>query len=173
MEATVQFNSTPLRGEEPFIGDLAEGEPLVNISDGRFWVGGLGGIPIELGGSAKNRPTGDLYTSNYYEVDLSSPDNLPIANTDPTLIPSGNYREARVLIKFSETPQVGFQSYFDYEVDWGLESNWKIHPVGTYEDVADNPIDYYKAKGRVIMVELSSFGPNTSWKGRVLWVNSI
>lgn len=173
MEASVQFSSTPLRGEEPFIGDLAEGEPLVNTSDGRFWVGGSNGVPVELGGAAKDRPMGDLYTSNYYEVDLSSPDNLPIANTDPLLIPPGIYREARILIKFSETPQVGFQSYFDFVVDWGLESNWKIHQENIYNDIAENPIDYYKDQGRVILVELSSFGPNPSWKGRVLWVNSI
>ena len=50
MEATVQTLTTSLPGEEPFIGDGAEGELITNSTDGRMWVADVTGNPIELGG---------------------------------------------------------------------------------------------------------------------------
>lgn len=179
-EAAFQQLTTNLPGEEPFIGDLDEGEVFINTADGRIWAGDSIGTPIELGGAVKNSPIGSLLTSNYLEVDMTSPDNLPIANTDPSDIPPGFYREQRILLKFTETPEQNFTTYFDYPVNWGSELFWKSFSAGfrwgggdeVIDSTADNPIDFYKGQGRIILVELSSFGPSTSWMGRVLWVNS-
>ena len=169
-EATIKLISTPVPGEEPFIGDLAESEVLVNTADGRIWSGDSSGAPIELGGAVKNRPIGPLFTSTYLDVELTSPDNLPIANTNPLDIPPGFYREYRILIRFSENPPNNFSAYFDYPVNWGIESLWKPSGVSS---LANNPIDLYKAQGRKILIELSSFGPSTEWVGRLLWVSNI
>jgi hypothetical protein len=169
-EATFQNLTTSLPGEEPFIGDLEEGETCINVADGRIWAGDSVGTPVELGGAVKNSPMGALLTSNYLEVDVTSPDNLPIANTNPLNIPAGFYREERILFRFTQNPLENFSTYFDYPVNWGDEILW--NPSSATTD-ADNPIDFYKAQGRIILVELSSFGPNAYWMGRLLWVNSI
>lgn len=178
-EATFQHLSTLLPGEEPFIGDLEEGEVCINVADARIWAGDSIGTPVELGGAVKNCPIGSLLTSNYLDVDLTSPDNLPISNTNPMDIPSGFYREQRILVRFPQVLQTNFSAYFDYAVDWGYEDTWKSRPSGftwganeDLDSTATNPIDFYRAPGRIILVELSSFGPNNYWMGRVLWVSS-
>lgn len=180
-EATHQQITTSLPGEEPFIGDLAEGELCVNVADARIWAGDALGAPVELGGAIKNLPMGSLLTSNYLDVDVTSADNLPIANTNPLDVPPGFYREHRVLLRFTQVPLQNFQTYFDYPVNWGVEASWKFGTSvitwgGDYEDLnfqADNPIDFYRAQGRKILVELSSFGPSAEWIGRLLWVSSL
>ena len=180
-EATHQQITTSLPGEEPFIGDLDEGEICVNVADGRMWSGDSLGTPIELGGAVKNSPIGSLLTSNYLDVDVTSADNLPIANTNPLDIPPGFYREQRILLRFTQSPLQNFQTYFDYPVNWGVEASWKLGSSvmtwgGESDQLnfeADNPVDFYKAQGRRILVELSSFGPSSEWIGRLLWVSSI
>ena len=180
-EATHQQITTSLPGEEPFIGDLDEGEICVNVADGRIWSGDSLGTPIELGGAVKNSPIGSLLTSNYLDVDVTSADNLPIANTNPLDIPPGFYREQRILLRFTQSPLQNFQTYFDYPVNWGVEASWKLGSSvmtwgGESDQLnfeADNPVDFYKAQGRRILVELSSFGPSSEWIGRLLWVSSI
>lgn len=157
-------------GEEPFIGDLTESETFVNTADGRIWSGDSSGAPIELGGAVKNRPIGPLFSSNYLDVELTMPGNLPIANTDPMNIAPGFYREHRILVRFTQAPLSNFSTYFDYPVNWGLDSLWK--PTNASNSIK-NPIDLYKAQGRKILIELSSFGPSTEWTGRLLWVNKL
>lgn len=179
-EATHQQITTSLPGEEPFIGDLDEGEICVNVADGRIWSGDSIGTPIELGGAVKNSPMGSLLTSNYLDVDVTSADNLPIANTNPLDILPGFYREQRIFLRFTQTPLQNFQTYFDYPVNWGVDASWKFGTSvvtwgGDSDQLnfqADNPIDFYKAQGRKILVELSSFGPSAEWVGRLLWVSS-
>ena len=163
-EATLQHITTSLPGEEPFIGDLDEGEVCINAADGRMWTGDSIGTPIELGGAVKNCPMGPLLTSNYLDVELTSPDNLPIANTNPLDIPPGFYREQRILIRFTQDPLNNFSTYFDYPINWGGQTE-------TLDFSATNPIDFYKGQGRKILVELSSFGPSAEWIGRLLWVS--
>lgn len=180
-EATQQQITTSLPGEEPFIGDLDEGEICVNVADGRIWSGDSIGTPVELGGAVKNRPMGSLLTSNYLDVDVTLADNLPIANTNPLDIPPGFCREQRIFLRFTQTPLQNFQTYFDYPVNWGVDASWKFGTSvitwgGDSDQLdfeADNPIDFYRAQGRKILVELSSFGPSTEWIGRLLWVSSI
>lgn len=159
-EATFQNITLLLPGEEPFIGDLDEGVIAFNVADGRGWVGDSVGTPIEIGGAIKNRPMGALEFSNYLDVELTSPDNLPIANTNPLDVPPGFYREQRILIRFTQNPLENFSTYFDYPVNWGDE--W----------TTSNPIDEYKGLGVKVLIELSSFGPSAEWIGRLLWVNS-
>ena len=179
-EATFQQLTTLLPGEEPFIGDLEEGEVCINVADGRIWAGDSISTPVELGGAVKNHPIGPLLTSNCLDVDVSSPDNLPISNTNPLDIPPGYYREQRILLRFPEIPLENFVTYFDYPVNWGSETIWKAYSTGftwgggdeVLNPTSNNPIDFYKAPGRIILVEMSSFGPNAYWMGRVLWVNS-
>jgi hypothetical protein len=179
-EATLQQITASLPGEEPFIGDLDEGEICVNVADGRVWAGDSIGTPVELGGAVKNSPIGPLLYSKYLDVDVTSADNLPIANTNPLDIPSGYYREQRILLRFVQAPLQSFQTYFDYPVNWGVDASWKLGTsvitwggnTGQLDFGADNPIDFYKAQGRKILVELSSFGPSAEWIGRLLWVSS-
>ena len=179
-EATQQQITTSLPGEEPFIGDLDEGEICVNVADGRIWSGDSIGTPVELGGAVKNSPMGSLLSSNYLDVDVTSADNLPIANTNPLDIPPGFYREQRIFLRFTQTPLQNFQTYFDYPVNWGVDASWKFGTSvitwgGDSDQLdfeADNPIDFYRAQGRKILVELSSFGPSAEWIGRLLWVSS-
>jgi hypothetical protein len=156
-EATLQVITTSLPGEEPFIGDLDEGEVCINTADARMWAGDSIGTPIELGGAVKNSPIGSLLTSNYLDVEVTQPDNLPIANTNPLDIPPGFYREQRLLLRFSQNPLQNFSAYFDYPVNWGKDPD---------------PIDLYKGLGRKILIELSSFGPSTEWIGRLLWASA-
>lgn len=180
-EATFQHITTSLPGEEPFIGDLDEGEICVNVADGRMWSGDGAGFPIELGGAVKNHPMGSLLTSNYLEVEVTSPDNLPISNTNPLDIPEGFYKQNRILLRFTQAPLQNFSTYFDYPVNWGVEASWKfgtsVITWGGEGDQLDfnatNPIDFYKSQGRKILIELSSFGPSAEWIGRVLWVSAI
>ena len=180
-EATLQVLTTSLPGEQPFIGDLQEGEVCVNVADGRLWTGDAIGTPVELGGATKNSPMGPLAASNYLEVDVTAADNLPIANTDPLLIPPGFYQQSRILLRFTQTPLENFQTYFDYPVEWGPITFWRpelntLTWGGDAQGIntsATNPIDFYKTQGRVVLIELSSFGPNAYWMGRVLWVNQI
>ena len=180
-EATHQQITTPLPGEEPFIGDLSEGEICINVADGRIWSGDGIGTPIELGGAVKSLPMGSLLFSNYLDVDVTSADNLPIANTNPLDVPPGFYREHRIFLRFTQTPLQNFQTYFDYPINWGVEAGWKFGTsvitwggdVDQLNFQANNPIDFYKAQGRKILVELSSFGPAAAWIGRLLWVSSI
>lgn len=171
-EATLQVITTSIPGEEPFIGDLEEGEVCINVADGRIWSGDSILTPIELGGATKNKPIGSLLTSNYLDVEVTSPDNLPIANTNPLEVPVGFYREQRILLRFSQVPLINFAAYFDFPVDWGIPSSWKFTTTGITSS-ANNPIDYYKAQGRQILIELSTFGPSASWMGRLLWVNNL
>ena len=91
-QASIQILTSNVVGEEPFIGDLSEGELFSNNTDGRIWVGDSIGSPIELGGAVKNSPMGSLRFNNFLEVEVSNPDNLPISNTNPLLIPEGYYR---------------------------------------------------------------------------------
>jgi hypothetical protein len=180
-EATLQQITASLPGEEPFIGDLDEGEICVNVADGRVWAGDSIGTPVELGGAVKNSPIGPLLYSNYLDVDVTSADNLPIANTNPLDIPPGYYRKQRILLRFVQNPPQNFQTYFDYPVNWGVDVSWKFGTnvmtwggnTNQLDFEADNPIDFYRAQGRKILVELSSFGPSSEWIGRLLWVSSI
>ncbi len=166
-EATHQQITTSLPGEEPFIGDLDEGEICVNVADGRIWSGDSIGSPIELGGAVKNSPMGSLLTSNYLDVDVTSADNLPIANTNPLDIPPGFHRAQRIFLRFTQTPLQNFQTYFDYPINWGVDASWKFGTSvitwgGDSDQLdfqADNPIDFYKAQGRKILVELLEDGP--------------
>jgi hypothetical protein len=179
-QASIQILTSNIVGEEPFIGDLDEGELFGNNADGRVWIGDAVGSPIELGGAVKNNPIGPLRSSNYLVADVSNPDNLPISNTNPLLIPTGFYREVRILITFPQEP-VSNVVYFDYPVNWGSKNFWFIRPQEFTEGItliatdefADNPIDAYRKTGRQMMIELSSFGPNDSWTGRLLWINEI
>jgi hypothetical protein len=180
-EATLQQITASLPGEEPFIGDLDEGEICVNVADGRVWAGDSIGSPVELGGAVKNAPIGPLLYSNYLDVDITVADNLPIANTNSLDIPPGYHRKQRILLRFVQNPLQNFQTYFDYPVNWGLAETWKFGitaanwsgDINQLDFTADNPIDFYKTQGRKILVELSSFGPSSEWIGRLLWVNSI
>lgn len=180
-EATLQALSTSLTGEQPFIGDLRDAEICVNVADGRIWAGDSIGTPVELGGAVKNSPIGPLLVANYLDVDVTSADNLPVSNPDPLEIPPGFYQQCRILLRFTQTPLENFQTYFDYPVEWGPAPFWRPDlqtltwggQITGINTAADNPIDFYKAQGRVVLVELSSFGPNPYWMGRVLWVNTI
>lgn len=166
-EGTFQLLNTPLSGEQPFGGDLLEGELLVNTADGRVWAGDSINNPIELGGAVKNKPIGDPFFSNYTEIDLSNPANLPIPNPDPTLIPSGVYQESRYILKFPTNISTlsSFTTYFDYNINWGLKSMWDP----TSSSTKNNPIDHYKRNNQVLVIELSSFGSGNEWMGRLLW----
>jgi hypothetical protein len=168
---TIQALSTPLSGEQPFIGDLLEGELVVNTADGRAWVGDAIGSPIELGGAAKNKPIGISFSSNYIDVDLTNPLNLPISNSNPAVIPNGFYQEARFILRFPSNLSVLSTStpYFDYSINWGLKSMWD--PTST--STSNNPIDHYKRANQVLVVELSSFGPSTEWMGRLIWAKLV
>ena len=180
-QASIQILTSNVVGEEPFIGDLDEGELFGNNADGRLWMGDSAGSPIEVGGAVKNKPAGSLRVSNYLSVDLSQSDNLPVANTNPLLVPEGFYRELRLLVSFSQAPVTNTTTYFDYPIDWGEKNSWFIFSSGvtwgsnaiSADANADNPIDAYKAEGRKILIELSSFGPSDKWMGRLLWINSL
>ncbi len=180
-QASIQILTSNVVGEEPFIGDLSEGELFSNNTDGRIWVGDSIGSPIELGGAVKNSPMGSLRFNNFLEVEVSNPDNLPISNTNPLLIPEGYYREARILLKFPQEPVTVNTVYFDYPIDWGPRDFWIVQSGGVtwgygidlVNEEADNPVEAYQASGRTMMIELSSFGPRDSWMGRLLWINSI
>ena len=180
-QASIQILTSNVVGEEPFIGDLGEGELFANNADGRAWVGDSIGSPIELGGAVKNKPIGSLRYANYLKIDVSNADNLPISNMNPLTIPEGYYREVRILLVFPQAPVTANSVYFDYPVDWGSKDSWCIQSTGVtwgygidaVDDNANNPIDTYKAQGRQMMVELSSFGPNDNWMGRLLWINNI
>ena len=180
-QASIQILTSNIFGEEPFIGDLDEGELFGNNSDGRLWMGDSLGSPIEIGGAVKNKPAGSLLVSNYLSVDLSQADNLPVPNTNPLSVPEGFYRELRLLILFSQAPVTNTTAYFDYPIDWGEKNSWFIFSSDatgssnaiSADETADNPIDAYKAEGRKILIELSSFGPNDKWMGRLLWINNI
>lgn len=165
-EATIRSLSTPLPNEEPFIGDGEEGELVTNTADGRAWVFDTTGFPVELGGACVNRPLGtNLFASNYLELDVTNPDNLPVPIPDPLTTPVGSVREIRVLFRFLQNPLAPLTTYFDYEVDWGRESLWNPGAVSGVE----NPIDLYSALGSQILIELTAFGPVPKWLGRVLW----
>ncbi len=154
VEATLQTLTTSLPGEEPFIGDGTEGEVITNTADGRLWVADISGNPIELGGSCVNRPINtNLFSSNYLDLDVTNPDNLPIPVPNPSDVPPSFYRELRILMRFVGTPGTSFTTYFDYEVDWGAG----IDP-STYAET-----------GALVLVELCAFGPSPKWLGRVIW----
>ena len=156
-QASFQILTSNVVGEEPFIGDLEEGEIYCNSADGRAWAGDSVGSPIELGGAVKNKPIGSLRFSNYLSVDLAQPENLPVPNTNPLSVPNGFYREVRILFTFSTQPVSNVTTYFDYTVNWGN---------------AVDPIDTNSGSGKKILVELSSFGPSPEWMGRLLWISN-
>lgn len=165
-EATIQSLSTPLPNEEPFIGDGEEGELVTNTADGRAWVFDTTGFPVELGGACVNKPLGtNLFASNYIELDVTNPDNLPVPLPDPLTTPVGSVREIRILLRFVQTPLAPLTTYFDYDVDFGRESLWNPESVPG----KNNPIDLFSSLGSQILVELVSFGPSPAWLGRVLW----
>lgn len=155
MEATVQTLTTSLPGEEPFIGDAAEGELVTNTADGRAWVADASGNPIELGGSCINKPiNANLFAGNYLDLDITNPDNLPVPVPNPNDVSAGFYREIRILLRFVGTPLQSFTTYFDYDVDWG--------------SAGADPSTYAET-GALVLVELCAFGPSPKWLGRVLW----
>lgn len=157
-EATVQVLGTPLTNEEPFVGDGSENELVVNTADGRIWAFDQTQTPVELGGACVNKPIGsNLFSSNYIELDITNPDNLPIPLPDPLSVQPGTYREVRILIRFVGEPLETFTAYFDFDVDWG-----------DAEYITD-PISDRAVTGAVILVELCRFGPATAWMGSVLW----
>jgi hypothetical protein len=154
VEATVQTLTTSLPSEEPFIGDGSEGELITNTADGRVWVADVSGNPIELGGSCVNKPiNANLFAGNYLDLDITNPDNLPVPVPNPNDVPSGFYREIRILLRFVGTPLQSFTTYFDYDVDWGA---------------GPSPSTYAET-GALVLVELCAFGPSPKWLGRVLW----
>ncbi len=165
-EASIQSLTTPLPNEEPFIGDAEEGEILTNSTDGRIWVFDEVGAPTELGGACVNRPLGsNLYSSNYLDLDVTNPDNLPIPLPNPLDTPAGVVREVRILIRFPQNPLTTVVSYFDYDVDWGEENLWNPTSVPG----VDTPVELYSSLGSSILLELTVFGPMPSWMGRVVW----
>jgi hypothetical protein len=172
VEATVQTLTTSLPNEEPFIGDGAEGELVTNTADGRIWVADVAGNPIELGGACVNRPiNGNLFAGNYLDLDVTNPDNLPVPVPDPNNIPAGFYREIRILMRFVGTPLETFATYFDYDVDWGDKTFWTRNS-GTWGGLpvqSDSPLDFFTSTGSIALIELSSFGPQPAWMGRVVW----
>ena len=154
MEAAVQSLSSPIPGEEPFIGDGLENEAVFNSADGRMWIFNSERVPIELGGACVNKPINqNLFSGNYLDLDVTNPDNLPIPIPDPQNIEPGYYREIRILMRFVGTPSQTLVTYFDYDVDWGVGSE---------------PSDYTES-GTVLLVELCSFGPSPKWLGRIVW----
>lgn len=173
MEATVQILSTPLPGEEPFIGDAEESELIANSSDGRLWIGNVSSNPIELGGSCVNKPiNGNLFSGNYLDLDVTNPDNMPIPVPDPNNVPPGFYRELRILLRFVGNPLETLTTYFDYDVDWGDPSFWSASQEtwgGLNRQQYSSPLDFYAKSGSVAMIELSCFGPSPAWRARLLW----
>lgn len=165
-EATIQSLTTSLPGEEPFIGDGDEGEIVTNSSDRRVWVFDETGEPVELGGACINIPIGsNLYSSNYLDLDVTNPDNLPIPVPNPLDTPAGTVRSFRIFMRFVQQPLTTFASYFDYEVDWGNTSLWNPENVPG----VDNPIDIYASLGSSVLVEMVSVGPMPKWIGKVIW----
>ena len=154
MEATLQTLTTPLPGEEPFIGDGTEGELITNTADSRIWVFDTVGNPIEIGGACVNKPINtNLYSGNYLDLDVTNPDNLPVPVPNPNDIAPGFYREIRILLRFVGTPLETFTTYFDYEVDWGEGAD-----PSTYAET-----------GSLVHIELCSYGPSPKWLGRIIW----
>lgn len=157
-EATVQVLGTPLTNEEPFTGDGSENELTVNTADGRIWAFDQTQTPVELGGACINKPIGqNLFSSNYLELDVTNPDNLPIPLPDPLSVQPGIYRELRILIRFVGEPLQTFTAYFDYDVDWG-DATYTVDPV------SDRAVT-----GATLLIELCRFGPATAWMGSLLW----
>lgn len=158
-EATIQVLGTPLPNEEPFIGDGAENELVVNTADGRLWAFDPSDNPVELGGACVNIPIGNnLFASNRLELDVTNPDNLPIPIPDPLTTPPGVAREIRILMRFVQDPINNLVTYFDYGVSWG--------------NTPDHPLSTYAMAGSVVLIELSCYGPMAEWMGRVIWAKT-
>lgn len=153
-EISLSILNTGISGEEPFSGDLIEGELAANSSDGRIWIGDSFGNPVELGGNVKSAPMGvDL---NYFAIDFSDANNLPIPIPDPKEVEPNCYRSIRILAIYnSDSPG---NVYFDYPINWGIDGD---------------PFAEANEAGKLYCIELFRFGPDTEWFGKIIWENSI
>jgi hypothetical protein len=166
-EVSLQHLTTNVTGIEPNIGDSLYGELIINVADGRIWVGDENQLPVELGGSVRRFAMGDPNYSNYTLWTIASPENLPIRTIDPTSTTPNFYTRNVYLIEvLSDDVSVTF----DHSIDWGLGFK-------TYGDVvptdpnATNPIDVFKQNGRKYLIELSTFGRSAQLIGRLLWMS--
>ena len=153
-EISLSILNTGISGEEPFSGDLKEGELAGNSSDGRLWIGDPFGNPVEIGGSVKSAPMGvDL---NYFVMDFSNSSNLPIPIPDPSQVEENSYRSIRILAIFNANSPGNI--YFDYPINWGIDQD---------------PFAESIPSGKIYCIELFRFGPDSEWYGKVIWENSI
>lgn len=165
-EATYEFLTLGREGDHPEIGELREGEVVVNIVDGRLWIGDAFSIPLELGGNAQEHLISEGGRSNYISIEVSSPGVFPIELPDPNEVVPGTYRELTLHLWYPaeyEIPGSDPVAHVTYPVEWDQDSQ----PL----DEEDSPFITLRGANRHVVFKLFAFGPRQFWFGKVIWVS--
>ena len=165
-EASYEFLTLNRESDHPLIGELREGEVTINVVDGRLWVGDEFSNPVELGGNAHERIISNSSRSNYISVEVSGADVFPVEIPDPNEITPGTYRELFILMTYLGTyvaPNTPPQAYFTNSILWDS---------GDYNEEDKTPPEYVAAANVKILYKLFSFGPQTTWYGKIAWINN-
>lgn len=167
-EAAYQFLTLNKEQDEPEVGELREGEVVINLVDGRLWVGDEFAVPIELG---KNARTGIVsnnpLASNYTEVTMVDSGDFPINLPNPNEVLPGTYQELTFLMSYANEyvyaePPSGFANQ---TIKWD-----KIdQPLIT----DPTPLEYYSSATppTEFIFKLYAFGPREHWFGKVIWAD--
>lgn len=169
-EASYEFLTLNRESDSPLIGELREGEVTINIVDGRIWVGDEFSNPVELGGNAHESIISNGSRSNYISVEVSSSDIFPIDIPNPNSITPGTYRELSLLMIYPSEyapPETPPQTYFKYPILWD-DSDYDL----TDPQTPLSPPQYVGAAGVKVLYKLFTFGQQTSWYGKIAWINN-
>lgn len=169
-EASYEFLTLNRESDAPLIGELREGEVTINIVDGRIWVGDEFSNPVELGGNCHESIISNGLRSNYISVEVISADIFPIDIPDPNLVSPGTYREISLLMiypseytQFTQTPQ----TFFKYPIIWNDSDYDRTDPQNPL-----SPPQYIGSAGVKVLYKLFAFGQQTSWYGKIAWINN-
>lgn len=169
-EGSFQFLTLGREADTPLIGELREGEVTINVVDGRLWVGDEFSNPIELGGNCQESLISTGSRSNYIYVEVNDPGAFPVEIPDPNQVVPGTYRELFVMMVYSDEYDISNLPptiYFTNTILWD-DSDYDI----TNPDEPLAPPSYIGAPNVKVLYKLFSFGPQTSWYGKIAWINS-
>lgn len=164
-EASYQFLTLNREQDTPEIGELREGEAVINLVSGRIWVGDAFQVPIELGKNSREGIISNASNSNFIQLDVTGPDDFPINVSDPRLVPPGTYVETMVLVSYAaeysnDTPPT---TYVNHTIRW--------HAMDQPLVTDPTPLETYSDSATSFIFKLYAFGPREHWFGKVIWAD--
>lgn len=164
--ADYQFLTLNRERDKPEVGELREGEVVINLVDGRAWVGDEFSVPVELGKNSREGIISNALRSNYVEVTATEGGDFPIRLPDPSEILPGVYMELSILINYADTYDILVDppvAYTDQIIKWDKLDQPQEDDL--------TPFESYGETNTQFIFKLYAFGPREYWFGKVIWAD--